>query len=80
MKLKSFLEHDIPIELDLDSLDEFLSFRGILSNKTLLNNIKLLPPGANILFDVKKNNLRLEKYYEISEAHAQNKIKSQELL
>jgi len=52
---------DVPRQVDLAALDEYLTFRFVPAPATLFKNIHKLPPGYALICD--QNGSRLERYY-----------------
>jgi asparagine synthase (glutamine-hydrolysing) len=61
LKLKSF-----PRILDERSIADFFSFGYILGNRTLLKDVKLLPPACICIADSRKNDITLKEYWDPS--------------
>jgi len=53
-------------EINKNSLNEYLMFRYIHSNETILKNIYRLKPGHMMIFDCKKNKINIKKYWDIT--------------
>ncbi|MCH8004324.1 MAG: asparagine synthase (glutamine-hydrolyzing) [Nanoarchaeota archaeon] len=66
-EIKTILEDKtVEREINVNSLNEYLMFRYIHSNETILKNIYRLKPGHMIVFDCKKNKLNTEKYWDVT--------------
>lgn len=52
------------LEVNKDALTEYLLFQYPISNNTMINNIKQLLPGNNII--IKNNNLTINKYWSLN--------------
>lgn len=61
LRLKSF-----PRVLDERSMADFFSFGYILGNRTLLKDVKLLPPACICIADSRKNDITMKKYWNPS--------------
>lgn len=63
-EIKAILEcPGIKIEVDSQALNEYFTFQNIFSDKTLFNNIKLLPAASFLEFD--GQNLNITKWWDI---------------
>jgi len=64
-EIKSILQNnEIKRELDYDSINQFLTYRFVLGEKTILKDIKRLLPGHTLSFS--KGNLVVKKYWDFS--------------
>ncbi len=66
-EIKSILESNlIKTEIDPKSLNEYFTFQNIFTDRTLFNNIKILPSGSYIEISIKPNKSRVEmkKYWD----------------
>jgi len=65
-EIKSILEDkEIKRELNKDAMHEFLTFRYIHSEKTILNKIRRLKPGNMLVYDCKTNKLNKKEYWDV---------------
>ena len=64
-ELKALLKFDIPVEIDLTSLQDYLFLEYVPSDKSIIKGIKKLPPGYYIKISEKE--FQLSCYYELSE-------------
>ena len=63
-ELKSILQAgDIPKRIDLQALDNFLTFEYIPAPLSIFYNIRKLPPGHLLI--LKDNDLRIKKYWDL---------------
>ena len=67
LKLKSF-----PRILDEKSVADFFSFGYILGNKTLLKDVKLLPPACLCVVDTRKNDVTMKRYWDLNSVENSN--------
>ncbi len=66
-EIKSLLEHDIvKRELDLESLDSYLTYGYTPAPHTMFKGIRALPPAHYLVLD--KNGLKIENYWNLSYA------------
>ena len=66
-EIKAILEDKtIKRKVNLNSLNEYLMFRYIHNSQTILNNIFRLKPGHMLIFDCKKNKLKIKKYWDLT--------------
>ena len=56
-------DENIPKEPDYRSFADFFHYGQILGEKTLFREIKLLPPGSILTFDLRTNRVNLKKYF-----------------
>ncbi|MEO0517851.1 MAG: asparagine synthase (glutamine-hydrolyzing) [Cyanobacteria bacterium P01_A01_bin.116] len=65
-EIKSLLAFDPSLaEMDLQSLDQYLSLRIIAPPRTMFQSIRKLPPGHCLSFS-KASGLRIERYWDLS--------------
>ena len=86
-EIKSLLEIDsIDKALDYTSISKYLSLSYFPSPNTIYKNIKKLPAGSFLVFNIRKNNFYIEKYWEpnfepkIEISYAEAKEKTQKIL
>lgn len=72
-ELKAILLHDFKKEIDLNSLNSFLTYRFIPSNKTMFKGIKKLLPGYYAIF--KQGSFSIKKYWDLN-WHITNKTEN----
>jgi asparagine synthase (glutamine-hydrolysing) len=71
-EIKAILEHDdIKIEIDKDSLNSYLTYRFIPSEKTMIKGITKLLPGHYAVW--KNGELNIKKYWDLSWKNISNK-------
>tara|TARA_B100000953_G_scaffold85076_2_gene69431 strand:- start:27 stop:1922 length:1896 start_codon:yes stop_codon:yes gene_type:complete len=64
-EIKGLLENDyIDKALDYSSISQYLSLKYIPSPNTIYRNIKKLPAGSFLVFNIRKNSLFISKYWE----------------
>jgi asparagine synthase (glutamine-hydrolysing) len=64
-ELKSLLAHpDVPRDIDLVALDQFLTLEYILTPRTILRDVCKLPAGHWLLFEA--GGVRIEQYWDVS--------------
>ena len=64
-EINALLELDsIDKSLDYSSISQYLSLKYIPSPKTIYKNIKKLPAGSFLVFDIPKKNFFIQKYWE----------------
>lgn len=62
-EIKSILQCEgVPREVNLETLDRFLTFEYVFSPETIFENIHKLPPGHFLL--LKKGEIRIEQYWD----------------
>lgn len=61
--------------VNTDALNKFVAFGYNYGNETIFNDIKKLPPGHMMFFDMKNKSLKLEQYWKInySDKNIENK-------
>lgn len=52
------------VEVELQALDEYMTFQNVLSDLTLFKGIKLLPPGCVMVLDFASGGLTQERYWD----------------
>ncbi|MBB6131862.1 asparagine synthase (glutamine-hydrolyzing) [Mucilaginibacter lappiensis] len=63
-EIKAILKHPkVKREVDLEGLDQILTFPGPVSPKTLFKNICSLPPGNSLIF--KNDNVTVSEYWDL---------------
>ncbi|MBI4175350.1 asparagine synthase (glutamine-hydrolyzing) [Candidatus Berkelbacteria bacterium] len=51
--------------LEPEGLNEYFTFQNILSDRTLFKDIRMLPAGSNLVFDLKTQRLTIEPYWDL---------------
>ncbi len=70
-EIKAILEHpEIPRAVHLGSLHQYLTYRYVFSQQTILQHIYRLPPAHTLMFDLKNNTLSIRKYWDIDSSPA----------
>jgi len=66
-EMKAILElDDIKRVVNANALSEFIMYRYTFSSQTLMDKINRVQPGKYILFDLKKNKMDINSYWDIS--------------
>ncbi len=65
-ELKGILVHDIKKEVNRDSLNRFIANRYIAGPNTIMNDVKRLLAGHYFTYDLKSNEMKIEKYWDLS--------------
>lgn len=69
-EIKSLLLADnVPKEVDVVALHEYLSFRYVPREKTMFKNIRKLLPGHSLTYDLKSRSKTIEQYWSIGVQH-----------
>jgi asparagine synthase (glutamine-hydrolysing) len=63
---------------DRVALAEFLRYQQLLDDRSLFEEIKLLPPGSRLIFALDSNELRLESYWKLWDVPLDQPISWQE--
>jgi asparagine synthase (glutamine-hydrolysing) len=67
-EIKSILENKhVKVDVDLNALNEYFTFQNIFSDRTLFQDIKLIPRGSYIEIDLTSENtsaLQINKYWD----------------
>ena len=86
-EIRALLEIDsIDKSLDYSSISKYLSLSYIPSPNTIYKNIKKLPAGSFLVFNIRKNNFYIKKYWEpkfdpkIDISYEEAKEKTQKIL
>jgi asparagine synthase (glutamine-hydrolysing) len=86
-EIKALLKiQSIDKSIDYQSISQFLSLKYIPAPNTIFKDIKKLPAGSFITFDLKKKKLHIEKYWEpefepkLNISYSDAKYKTKELL
>ena len=67
-------------KLDVLALMEYLTFQNILTDKTLLKDINILPAGHYGIFNKSEKKLKIKKYWDFKFQEPENKLKKSEYL
>ncbi len=79
-EIKGILQNkEISRQVNLDSLSSFLVFRANTQEQTLFNKIKKLMPGHFLIYNLKNNKLKKQKYWDLK-ISPQNKNKNYYLI
>jgi len=86
-EIKALLEiESIDKSLDYFSISQYLSLKYIPAPNTIFKSIKKLPAGSYLVFDIRKNNFVINKYWEpefepkVDISYDEAKQKTQEIL
>lgn len=64
-EMKSFLPyHEFNVELNNEALEEYILFKSLLSD-TLMKGVEQVEPGSLLVYDITKNQMVREKYFDI---------------
>jgi asparagine synthase (glutamine-hydrolysing) len=55
---------DVPVEMEIRALDEYLTFQNVLTDLTLFRGVRLLPPGCFLALDLTGSELTQERYWD----------------
>lgn len=65
-EIKAILASDlVKARVDLEGLNEYFTFQNILSDRTLFADIKMLPAGHNLSYDLATKRLKIEEYWRL---------------
>jgi len=64
-EIKAILAAGVSAEINFDGLNEYFSFQNIISDNTLFNNIKMLPPGNNFTIDTETGKITIKEYWDM---------------
>lgn len=65
-EIKAMLETNmIKREVNTDALSYYLAFRSNTSEKSLIKEVKKIPPGHFLIYGIKENEIKIKKYWEI---------------
>ncbi|QQG49788.1 MAG: asparagine synthase (glutamine-hydrolyzing) [Candidatus Berkelbacteria bacterium] len=68
-EIKAILASDlVKPAVDLEGLNEYFTFQNILSERTLFADVKMLPAGYNLTYDLAKKRLSLSQYWDLKYA------------
>jgi asparagine synthase (glutamine-hydrolysing) len=71
-EIKAILQHPrVSANLDLEALNNFLSFKYVPSPQTMFEGIHSLPPGCSLTCD--ENGVRVRRYWDLSFANSSPK-------
>jgi asparagine synthase (glutamine-hydrolysing) len=63
-EIKALLAAGLPRRVSLEALNEYFTFQNILSDLTLFDGVRLLPPGHTLTADA--DGLRTERFWDLS--------------
>ncbi len=55
-----------PVEVDLQALDEYLTFQNVLTDRTLFEGVRLLPPGCYLTLELTTGKLAQHRYWDFT--------------
>ncbi|HEY7055549.1 MAG TPA: asparagine synthase (glutamine-hydrolyzing), partial [Vicinamibacterales bacterium] len=64
-ELKAILEVDVPRELDLEAVDDYLTLQYVPHPRTGFRNIHKLPHGHYFVMDVAAKSMRITRYFDL---------------
>ena len=64
-EIKAILAAGVAAEVNYDGLNEYFSFQNIISSNTFFNNIKILPPGNNLVISMDTGNISIKEYWDM---------------
>jgi asparagine synthase (glutamine-hydrolysing) len=64
-EIKAILAAGVKAEIDPEGLNEYFTFQNIISNRTLFNNIKMLPAGYNLVIDTTTGKISMNEYWDM---------------
>lgn len=53
------------VKMNLEALNEYMTFQNLISNNTLFKDIKMLMPGNNLTYSLKNYKLKIEQYWDL---------------
>jgi len=56
-------------KLDREAIVEFLTFSHMFDNKTFFQDIKLLPPGSAIIYNLETSTIQIKRYWDFEFTH-----------
>ena len=56
---------DKKLEVNIDGVIEYLMFRDTIDDSTVYKGIKKLLPGHNLIFDIHRKEIRIERYWDV---------------
>ncbi len=66
-EIKGILQNEeIKREVNLNALSSFFTFRANTQEETLFKKIKKIMPGHFLIYNLKSNNLKIKKYWDIN--------------
>ncbi|MBI4016896.1 MAG: asparagine synthase (glutamine-hydrolyzing) [Candidatus Aenigmarchaeota archaeon] len=66
-EIKALLEHpQIPRAVHLGALHQYLTYRYVFSPQTILQHIYRLQPAHTLTYDLKTNELKIQKYWDVN--------------
>ena len=66
-EIKAILEAKIKREIDMDGLCAYLAHQYTIGQKTMFKGIKKLLGGESLIFDIKKKEIEIKRYWDIRE-------------
>lgn len=67
-EIKAILaDHDVPRERNRRGLAQFFTFGQLLGEETLIDGIRMLPPGGVLTYDARNDALDVDRYWRLSE-------------
>lgn len=64
-EIKAILKHDIQRKVNNSALKDFIALRYTPGEQTILEDIKRIPPGHHLLFDLKTKKHKITKFWDI---------------
>jgi asparagine synthase (glutamine-hydrolysing) len=55
---------DVPVEVELRALDEYFTFQNVLTDLTLFQGVRLLPPGSYLILDMATRRVSEHRYWD----------------
>jgi asparagine synthase (glutamine-hydrolysing) len=69
-EIKAILAHPaVQARLDLEGLVEYFTFQNFLTDRTLFEGIKTVPPGCCIAMDVRRQRIDVTRYWDFDFRH-----------
>lgn len=65
-EIKALLAGGVPVKVDEIGLLEYFTFQNIISDRTLFENIYMLPAGHNLKIDLKTREKFIYKYWDLN--------------
>ncbi len=64
-ELKAIMQSGIKKEIDNDALNYYIAYRYTPRKQSILKNTYKLEPGHYLVYDLKKNTIKIEKYWDV---------------